>query len=661
MPLIETKGAASAQGFGEFLQTGSAPVYIEQIFSTYLYTGNGSTQTITNNIDLSGKGGLVWCKIRNTSDAHALFDTARGFPNYLVSNATIAQNGYGAANTNDMQPTSSGFSMANTSSASNSWNSSGNTFASWTFRKQAKFFDVVTYTGNGSTQTISHNLSVAPAVVIIKKTSAVSNWYFMHTITSSNCKQMYLNTTAASSTSSYNSGNVFSAQPTSTSLFLGSEGDTNANGATFVAYLFASDAGGFGTAGTDNVISCGSYTTDGSNNATVNLGYEPQWVLYRRINTTGQWYIDDTMRGLYAAVSGTGGYGNDLFPNASSAESVGNGSISINATGFANIPTGNFVAGDTIIYIAIRRGPMKTPTSGTSVFTPALTTNDASIITAGFPVDQFIFGKRAVAFLGYTEDRLRGTGQTLRTNTTGAEASNGVTNTFDNNTGVIPNIYGSTTSMIAWMFQRAPSFFDVVCYTGTGSATTFNHNLGVVPELILVKKRASSAANWAVYSATAGSTKYLILNTTDIPQTDSAWWNNTSPTSSVFSVKNATETNASGSTYVAYLFATCTGVSKVGSYTGTTGTTKQIDCGFTSGARFVLIKNITTSGTDWYVYDSARGIVAGDDPYLLLNSSAAEVTNTDYVDTYSAGFEISSTAPTDINQTGSTFIFLAIA
>jgi hypothetical protein len=117
--------------------------------------------------------------------------------------------------------------------------------------------------------------------------------------------------------------------------------------------------------------------------------------------------------------------------------------------------------------------------------------------------------------------------------------------------------------------------------------------------------------------------------------------------------------NKSAATYVAYLFATCAGVSKVGSYTGS-GTTKQIDCGFTGGARFVLIKRTDSTG-DWYVWDTARGIVSGNDPYLLLNSTAAEVTSTDYIDTYSAGFEISSTAPAAINASGGTFIFLAIA
>jgi hypothetical protein len=126
-----------------------------------------------------------------------------------------------------------------------------------------------------------------------------------------------------------------------------------------------------------------------------------------------------------------------------------------------------------------------------------------------------------------------------------------------------------------------------------------------------------------------------------------------SPTAFSFAYGNASYN------YVAYLFATCAGVSKVGSYTGT-ATTLQIDCGFTSGARFVLIKRTDSTG-DWYVWDTARGIVSGNDPYLLLNSTAAEVTNTDYIDTYSAGFEISSTAPAAINASGGTYIFLAIA
>ena len=193
---------------------------------------------------------------------------------------------------------------------------------------------------------------------------------------------------------------------------------------------------------------------------------------------------------------------------------------------------------------------------------------------------------------------------------------------------------------------------------GNNANRTLNHSLGVAPELIFLKDR-SQGSDWEVYSATAGATKALRLNLNSAGFTESTYWNNTSPTSSVFTVGTSSDVNSSGNNYVSYLFASCPGVSKVGSYTGT-GTTKQIDCGFTGGARFVLIKRIDSTG-DWYVWDSARGIVAGNDPYLRLNASAAEVTTTDYIDTYSAGFEISSTAPAEINASGGTFIFLAIA
>jgi hypothetical protein len=211
---------------------------------------------------------------------------------------------------------------------------------------------------------------------------------------------------------------------------------------------------------------------------------------------------------------------------------------------------------------------------------------------------------------------------------------------------------------INYFFKRAPSFFDEACYTGTGANTTFTHNLGVVPELIIVKRRNTTGA-WDSYCSALANTEYVVLNTTAAKATGATRWNSTTPTSSVFSVGTSTTTNASGGTYVAWLFATCAGVSKVGSYTGT-ATTKQIDCGFTAGARFVLIKRTDSTG-DWYVWDSARGIIAGNDPYLLLNNTDAEVTNTDYIDTYSAGFEISSTAPAAINANGGTYIFLAIA
>jgi hypothetical protein len=117
--------------------------------------------------------------------------------------------------------------------------------------------------------------------------------------------------------------------------------------------------------------------------------------------------------------------------------------------------------------------------------------------------------------------------------------------------------------------------------------------------------------------------------------------------------------NQSDGPFACYLFATLAGVSKVGSYTGT-GANLNVDCGFSAGARFVLITRVDATG-DWYVYDSVRGIVSGNDPYVLANNSAAEVTNTDYIDPLSSGFTVTSSAPAALNASGGSYIFLAIA
>jgi hypothetical protein len=117
--------------------------------------------------------------------------------------------------------------------------------------------------------------------------------------------------------------------------------------------------------------------------------------------------------------------------------------------------------------------------------------------------------------------------------------------------------------------------------------------------------------------------------------------------------------HASGQTYIAYLFATVAGVSKVGSYTGSSSAV-NVDCGFTSGARFILIKRTSASGDGWFTFDSVRGIVAGNDPFLYLNDTQSEFTSYDAIDPYDAGFTV-TTALAGLNTNGSTYIFYAIA
>ena len=614
--------------------------YIEDVFSTWLYTGNGSTQTITNGIDLSGQGGLTWIKSRSYSDTHRIFDTARGVYNYLDSASTAAQNGNSSTLT---AFNANGFSIG----ASTGVNQNTSTYASWTFRKQPKFFDVVTYTGDGTNyRDIPHSLGSTPGCVIVKQTSAAgNNWRIWHRSLTSG--YMLAFTTAGEYTDlDYITG------ATSTTFQVGTRGGgpVNASGSTYVAYLFAHNAGGFGLTGTDNVISCGSYTTNGSGTATVNLGYEPQFVIAKASSTTSAWLMNDNMRGF--TTSDAAG----LFANTSGAEGTYAG-LNPTATGFTD--PGMFGASTTVIYIAIRRGPMKTPTSGTSVFDVQTSSGAAGTqITTAFPID-LVYALVRTAGEHDMLDRLRGISNTsagsptLDTTTTDFESSKNVIYNADQNVGYKIGSYFGGISNVFYNFRRAPGFFDEVCYTGTGSARTVAHNLGVAPELMIVKSR-SGVRPWDVYAASLGNGNEIRLNETSAAGSSLAW-NNTTPTSTVFSLSNGSIVNAASENYVAYLFASCPGVSKVGSYTGTGGT-QTISCGF--AARFVFIKRTDSTG-NWWVWDTARGMVSGTDPRLTLNTTDAELNN-NWVYTDANGFQIVTTDAT-VNASGGSYIYLAIS
>lgn len=630
----------------------SGRLYVEDVFSTWLYRGNGSTLAIANGIDLAGKGGLVWGKVRETTYNHFLVDTVRGANQTLFSNTSDANQNYsGSGTVNNF--TSTGFSVGTNALS----NQSNVIYASWTFREAPKFFDVVTYTGTGANRTIAHNLGVAPGCMIVKRTDTTSDWQVYHRGIA-NTEYVVLNSDAAKATGTTRWN---STTPTSTEFTVGTDATVNASGGTYVAYLFAHDAT------SDGIIQCGAAAAQ----TNINLGWEPQFVIIKKHDAIQTWFMNDNMRGMAV----TGATARDLYPNTADAESGGSNNIFINSTGFNINLTGNY------IYIAIRRGPMKTPTLGTSVFAPVAWTGNGTsprtITGGGFPVDLSIsYNRNAAGWDHGFVDRLRGTPTNnstayfLSANATTQEITNqwGNVRALDIQDGVslytgssgFQNTNDSGSTYVGHLFRRAPGFFDEVCYTGTGSATTFNHNLGVVPELIIVKSR-SVAVNWTVYSSTLGNSYPLFLNATSSGTTNygATMWGSTAPTATQFPVGTYTGTNNSGSNYVAYLFASCPGVSKVGSYTGN-GSSQTINCGFAAGARFVMIKRTDSTG-DWYVWDTARGIVAGNDPHLSLNTTAAEVTTDDTIDTDSTGFVVNQVSATNVNVSSATYIYLAIA
>ena len=229
--------------------TAAAPkVYVEDVFSTYLYTGDGSTKTITNNIDLSTQGGMVWVKRRSGVYDHSVFDTVRGAQLELNTNldslATTRSTGITSFGTTGFTTGSFGGTNAN-----------GETYASWTFRKAKKFFDIVTYTGNGTAgRTISHNLGSVPGCIFIKRTNDSSGWAVYHrSLNVANNESFQLNSSIASFTTEQYWNYT---APTSTEITLGNNATVNGNGSSYVAYIFAHDAGGFGEAGDQSVIKC---------------------------------------------------------------------------------------------------------------------------------------------------------------------------------------------------------------------------------------------------------------------------------------------------------------------------------------------------------------------------------------------------------------------
>ena len=663
--------------------------FVENIFSTYIYDGTGSSQTIANGIDLVNKEGLVWTKVRQSNggaEDHFLVDTVSPSPsntNYFVKSLT-------SNSTAGFQEPYEGITGWNANGydikGHLSFGGNGYAYVSWTFREQPKFFDIVTYTGDGTTsREVSHNLGTTIGFMLVKRTDAVSNWACI-AYNGTNYSCLALNSTAAqlftNSTSNFTSTmfkpyEVFQ-QFTDTPV----NDRMNVDGASYVAYIFAhnNNDGGFGSTGDQDIIKCGSYTTDSNEDATINLGFEPQWLLVKRSDSSaaGDWRIIDNTRAWEA--DGDAAY---LEPNTSDVEAqAGDGRYYLTSTGFKQ---DNFGANRTYIYVAIRRGQMKAPTAGTDVLAMydlddlSLNTVVSSTAEGGtpFPADLALHRHN----LGGNQLITRLTGGIGTEIAGGASSYRGWLNPHDTSAedtgayGIYYKMYnnkftinnngadGGQSFIFSYQFRRQPKVFDVVTYTGTGSTpTNVSHNLGVTPELIIVKNR-SNAESWAVFNSTIGKTKQGFINTNGAfgtedtaDQAGGVWGDHTS---SIIQVGTNGRVGTSSQTYVAFLFATLAGVSKVGTYSGT-GTSVNVDCGFTSGARFVLAKRTDSTG-DWYIWDSVNGIVSGNDPYIILNTTAAPTTNTDYIDPLSSGFTITGNAGSDLNHNGGTYVFLAIA
>lgn len=640
--------------------------YLDEVFSTYLYKGTGSAQTITNNIDVLTKGGMTWLKKRSASGFHYWYDSLRTTSttnsNSVDSSRNNAQmNSYDGLN----QFTTSGFVVDTLTHV----NQNGAEQASWTFRKEKGFFDVVTYTGTGSARTVPHDLGSVPGCIMVKRTDAVDHWVVYHrglnTLYGGTAGQYYVYLDTDNSymggTSRFND-----TAPTATEFTVGTDNGTNASGGEYVAYIFAHDDQSFGEGGDQSIIYHGSYTGNGNNEGPyITLGWEPQFVIIKRVNVSAEgWVMFDNMRGMHA-----GGDDKALFPNQDTIEQDrASGNVWPLSTGFQiNGTTDGKVNGnnDKYIFIAIRAltgAVSKPPEAGTDAFAmnaPTGSHSDPEFIS-NFPVDYGIYRKPASSQTWFNSARIIKPNEFIISNNT-AESSwaNGISFDYMNGWGS-SGAYTPIGTYQSWMWRRGTGF-EVVNDIGTGSAKAIPHGLGKTPEMIWRKCR-NAANGWVCYhkgfnDGVTPQNYWLSISSTDAEQAASNVWNNTAPTDTHFTVGDGQWANQSTKTFLTMLFASVDGISKCGFYSGSAND-QTITTGFQP--RLIIIKR-TTAARDWLLFDTLRGIGPGanDDKVLFPNSDIAQESQ-NFVDLTATGFTLVANLQ-DTNHQDHKYIYYAHA
>ena len=426
----------------------------------------------------------------------------------------------------------------------------------------------------------------------------------------------------------------------------------------------------FGESGDQEIIKCGSYVGNGSSTGPkIFLGWEPQYILLKHAGGTSAWRVYDSMRGIV-----TGADDELIHPdNNMAGYSGGTNEIDLTSTGFKIVmnDAGVNTDGSNYVYMAIRRPDGyvgKPPELGTGVFAMD-TGNGSSTIPnfdSGFPVDFAFTREPADTQNWYTSSRLT-QGRQLYLDSNAADGAYSAL-VFDSNAG-----WGETTGFNSnwqsWMWKRHAGF-DVVTWTGDDvRGRQIPHSLSKTPEMMWIKSR-SAGYEWIVYhkglnGGTNPEQKYLRLDGNNAEATANVVrFNNQAPTSTHFIVGEDGAVNAivdgSGATYIAMLFASVDGISKVGYYTGNGVSNPASGQTITTGfaPRFLIVKNITNSN-DWFVLDTIRGWGSGNDKFLKLNSTDPHY-NHDFGAPTSNGF----TLPDDngaYNEPNNQYIYYAHA
>ena len=375
-----------------------------------------------------------------------------------------------------------------------------------------------------------------------------------------------------------------------------------------------------------------------------------------------------------------------LFFSACDASTGGSstGSFNFGQRPFSYTPPSGFKALNTYNL------PASTITNGGKYMAATTYTGNSStqsITNAGsFKPDLVWMKSRSTTWENVLEDSVRGATKVLSSNLTQAEYTSATSLTAFNSNGFSlgadNNINQSGQTYVGWQWQagqgstssnasgtitstvsvNATAGFSVVSFTGLntgGTAATMGHGLGVAPSFIIIKNR-DIVDGWYCYHASLGNTAYIILNTTAAQQTGSNLWSSTSPTSTVFTLRQGNLNTSTSDKLIAYCWAQIAGFSKFGSYTGNGSSDGPfVYCGFRP--RFVLVKS-SSAVENWIIQDTSRDSYNQMNNVLLPNLSNAETaySSSQGIDVLSNGFKI-RVAGVPVNTSSGTYIYAAFA
>ncbi len=662
------------------LQSEEIPPTPSEHFNIVLYDGTSATHPITG---VGFQPDLVWIKDRGNAESHIWNDSTRGAGNDLSSNSVNAQanrpTGFTSFDSDGFTLGTDSGGVVNDSARGPyvawCWKAGGgttssNTEGSITSDVQANTkagFSLVKFTGTGANGTVGHGLGVAPEIIIFNNYLAISGWKMFTNQTTDPANQvMELSDPSGTQTPT----NPFNSTLPSSSVFsLGTYGDVNASGGTFIAYCFASIAG---------YSKIGKYQGNGiSDGPLVVTGFEPALLIVKNTSGTSNWRMVDNKRNPLNHRQRT------LFPNLNNAESnTTDDAVDFLSTGFkiSNDDSSWNANADQFLYIAFASDPTAAPNLADSFANTLYTgnaTSNRAITGLGFSPSWVWIKNRSSARDHMEFDNVRLLGSELVPgNYTNLDAADFNTtandfNSFDTDgftIGQDPYTNENGSNMVAWTWKANPipainndgdiqsivaanqaAGFSIVTYTGNSTAgATVGHGLTVAPDAIIIKCMNTGSTNWINYYETIGVNNYLTLNLSNAQDTFSNWFASNATT---FTLNNTFgNANTSGRTYVAYCFKSTAGFSKMSSYTGNSSTQAITGLGFSPN--WVLLKE--TDGVDsWELYDTARGATK----VLYPNGANAEGVNSGLTSFDSDGFTLGSA--TSANESGKTYIYMA--